>query len=228
MQSDTAQQAAERERIRTNSFLVLDKELKLKSSQPGMGEFPFEWTDLDKCINSKHSSITQLVSPYKGCFIGTLKNYSDERGVLTELFRWDEFPFIEKATMPIAMGYISTTKPLVRRGPHEHKAQTDCFFFLSGAFTLELWDNRDLYLLHDPVRTYQRFDGLGGNVTCFAIIPPGVVHSYTNLSHVEGSVVNLPDKLYKGYGRHEAVDEIRHEIDPETIFVSRVITGLLT
>jgi dTDP-4-dehydrorhamnose 3,5-epimerase len=223
MQSDTAQQAAERERIRTNSFLVMDKELRLKTIS-GNADFHYPMS-YESDVNSSKSSMRQLISPYPQCFVGTIKSNQDDRGQLTELFRPDDFPF---GAHRGSMGYISTTKPLVRRGPHEHKAQADCFFFLSGAFTLELWDNRDLYLLYDPVKTYQRFDGLGGNVTCFAIIPPGVVHSYTNLSHVEGSVINLPDKLYKGYGRHEAVDEIRHEIDPETIFVSRVVTGLLT
>jgi len=30
--------------------------------------------------------------------------------------------------------------------------------------------------------------------------------------------VNLPNRLYKGEGKHRPVDEIRHEDNPESIF----------
>lgn len=222
MQSDSPQQREERERLKSNTFLVLDKELRLELSG-NSAIYPNE-PNIDLVV-TKESSVAQCVTPYPECYVGILKSRHDDRGSLVELFRNDEWPF-SRTDQVLDMGYISATKSLVRRGPHEHKAQTDRFFFLSGAFTLELWDNRNLYTVYDPVRTYQKFGGLGSSVICFAIIPPGVVHSYTNLSSVEGSVINLPNKLYKGYGRHEAVDEIRHEIDPETIFVSRIITGL--
>ena len=32
-------------------------------------------------------------------------------------------------------------------------------------------------------------------------------------------VVNLPNRLYAGQGKKEPVDEIRHEADPQSIFV---------
>ncbi|HEX5875322.1 MAG TPA: hypothetical protein VFY60_11800 [Pyrinomonadaceae bacterium] len=50
------------------------------------------------------------------------------------------------------------------------------------------------------------------------IIPAGVVHAYQNVGDVEGIVINCPNRLYRGAGRKEAVDEIRHEDNKETIF----------
>jgi len=49
-------------------------------------------------------------------------------------------------------------------------------------------------------------------------VPAGVVHAYQNIGDAEGIVINCPNKLYRGPGRREEVDEIRHENDSETIF----------
>jgi dTDP-4-dehydrorhamnose 3,5-epimerase len=39
-----------------------------------------------------------------------------------------------------------------------------------------------------------------------------VVHGYRNLSRqVRGMVLNFPDRLYRGWGKSEEVDEVRHE-----------------
>ena len=50
------------------------------------------------------------------------------------------------------------------------------------------------------------------------IIPPGVVHAYKNVGGAAGIVFNCPNRLYKGPGRKEPVDEIRHEEDPDSRF----------
>jgi dTDP-4-dehydrorhamnose 3,5-epimerase len=50
------------------------------------------------------------------------------------------------------------------------------------------------------------------------VVPKGVVHAYRNVGHTTGLVVNFPDRLYKGEGYRDPVDEIRHEDDPATIF----------
>jgi len=50
------------------------------------------------------------------------------------------------------------------------------------------------------------------------VVPPGVVHGYKNIGPEPGMVVNFPDKLYKGIGRREDVDEIRYESDPNSVF----------
>ena len=50
------------------------------------------------------------------------------------------------------------------------------------------------------------------------LVPRGVVHAYQNVGSVEGIVINCPNRLYMGDGRHEQVDEIRHEDDPNTPF----------
>ena len=43
------------------------------------------------------------------------------------------------------------------------------------------------------------------------VVPPGVVHSYRNLSERPGLVFNFPNRLYGGTGKCYPVDEIRHE-----------------
>jgi dTDP-4-dehydrorhamnose 3,5-epimerase len=48
------------------------------------------------------------------------------------------------------------------------------------------------------------------------VIPAGVVHAYQNVGTELGLVYNFPNRLYKGPGRAEPVDEIRHEADPES------------
>ena len=43
------------------------------------------------------------------------------------------------------------------------------------------------------------------------IVPAGIVHAYKNVGGEQGLVFNCPNRLYKGPGKKEPVDEIRHE-----------------
>ncbi len=142
----------------------------------------------------------------EGVIINELNVFTDERGWLTELFRNDETDF-----RPV-MSYISLTKPGIARGPHEHIDQTDFFCFL-GNFRLYLWDNRQ----GSPSFGERLvFDTQGKPVT--AIVPPGVVHAYKNVGQGDGLVLNLPDRLFKGQGKKDPVDEVRYENDPDSPF----------
>ncbi|MCI0638983.1 MAG: dTDP-4-dehydrorhamnose 3,5-epimerase family protein [Gemmataceae bacterium] len=138
-----------------------------------------------------------------------LRKFSDARGWLCELYRNDELP----AGFHPEMAYLSETNPGVVRGPHEHRDQTDCFCFL-GPYQVDLWDNRPdspTYQVHERIVT-------GKDEWSQIIIPPGVVHSYKNLGSTPALVINCPNRLYKGPGRHAGVDEIRHEDDPSSPF----------
>ena len=141
----------------------------------------------------------------KGVIIEKLVKYSDERGFLVETFRIDT---LTDNLRPV-MSYVSYTNPGIARGPHEHLKQTDIFCFMgSGNFRIKLWDNRK------ESKTYRCcMEILGGEDNPIRIIvPPGIVHGYKNISEeVDGMVLNYPDKLYRGWGRKEEVDEIRHE-----------------
>jgi len=141
----------------------------------------------------------------EGVVIEKLIKFSDERGFLVEIFRIDNLP----DNLQPVMSYISYTKPGVARGPHEHLKQTDIFCFIGpGNFKIKLWDNRK------ESRTYGYcMEIIGGEDSPIrAIIPPGVVHGYKNISkETDGMVLNYPDKLYRDRGRKEEVDEIRHE-----------------
>lgn len=143
-----------------------------------------------------------------GVLIRQLQRHADTRGCLFELFRRDELP---DGFSP-AMAYISTTRPGVARGPHEHRAQTDGFAFVNGAFDLYLWENRT----GKPELTVVLRVGVENPV--FVTVPPGVVHAYKNVGGNDAYVVNLPDQLYGGHGKVEEVDEIRHEEQPGSRF----------
>ena len=109
------------------------------------------------------------------------------------------------------MAYLSMTRPGVTRGPHEHREQTDFFAFAGPSdFEVTLWDNRP----GSPTAGRRETFVFGASRPATLIVPPGVVHAYRNVGKVEGWVLNFPNRLYKGPGRIEPVDEIRHEDDP--------------
>lgn len=145
----------------------------------------------------------------KGVVIKKLEIFEDDRGWLTEIFRNDEFD--HKAVM----AYVSETKPGVTRGPHEHKNQSDFFSFLSGKFILYLWDNRQ------GAANYRQLEKIeiGQDNPTSVIVPPGVVHAYKCVSDQPGTIINLPNSLYKGEGKREEIDEIRWETDPDSPFI---------
>jgi len=144
-----------------------------------------------------------------GVVLRKLDKFEDERGWLTEIFREDEIDFKP------AMCYVSETKPGVTRGPHEHKKQTDYFVFIGpGKFKVYLWDNRK----ESPTFGEKIEFEVGGNEINLLIVPPGVVHGYKCVSDVSAFCINLPDKLYKGVGKKDEVDEIRWENDPNSKF----------
>lgn len=147
-----------------------------------------------------------------GVIVKRLTKHVDERGFLVETFRLDELP---KDLQPV-MSYVSYTEPGIARGPHEHVNQTDIFSFIGpGNFMVKLWDKRA------SSTTYGNYMQLyaGEDNPMTVIVPPGVVHGYKNVSKTtRGMVVNYPDKLFMGWGRKEAVDEIRHEEENNSPF----------
>ena len=140
-----------------------------------------------------------------------LSKYHDSRGWLCELFRHDDIP----AEFHPVMAYISMTEPGIGRGPHEHRDQADCFCFLGPSnFKVYLWDARR------ESRTFGARDirVVGLDQPMLLIVPPGVVHAYKNVGGEQGIVFNCPNRLYKGAGRKEPVDEIRHEEAEGSLF----------
>ena len=140
-----------------------------------------------------------------------LRRFDDQRGWLTELFRRDE---LAGEFVP-AMAYLSSTRPGVTRGPHEHIDQADLFCFLGPSnFKLRMWDNRPDSPTFRQVMTIVA----GEDDPKAVLVPKGVVHAYQNVGSDDGIVINCPNQLYMGDGRREEVDEIRHEDDPNTPF----------
>ena len=133
-----------------------------------------------------------------------LKKYHDARGWLCELFRHDELP----AEFHPVMAYISATEPGVARGPHEHVDQADYFCFIGPSdFKVYLWDARP----KSPTYGRREVKVVGESAPFGLVVPPGVVHAYKNVGGKDGLVFNGANRLYKGRGKKEPVDEIRHE-----------------
>jgi dTDP-4-dehydrorhamnose 3,5-epimerase len=150
--------------------------------------------------------------PIDGVICRPLTLRRDGRGWLCELFRHDE---LDPAYHP-AMAYVSMTLPGVARGPHEHAEQADCFCFLGpSTFKVYLWDGRP----GSPTHGRRQTELAGVERPLLLVIPPGVVHAYKNVGAEPGLVFNCPNRLYKGPGRAEPVDEVRHEDLPESPFV---------
>jgi dTDP-4-dehydrorhamnose 3,5-epimerase len=155
--------------------------------------------------------MSELRTDIDGVIIHLLTVHEDPRGWLAEIYRRDD---LGKKLIP-AMAYVSMTRPGVTRGPHEHRDQTDLFAFVGPSdFRLYLWDNR-------PRSTTfgRRFTAeLGETRRAVVIVPEGVVHAYKNIGSADGLVFNAPNRLYRGDGGREPIDEIRHEDDPNSPF----------
>lgn len=142
----------------------------------------------------------------QGVMVRKLKEFHDNRGWLAETYRIDETDGFRPE-----MAYISVTKGGIVRGPHEHREQTDYFCFF-GKFSLFLWDNRK----ESP--TFMKRVVIEDADRLIVVVPPRVVHAYRNNGDSDGMVLNFPDRLYRGWGRKEEVDEIRYEDDPDSPF----------
>ena len=146
-----------------------------------------------------------------GAIFKKLTQFNDARGWLTELYRNDE---LDAEFHPV-MAYISMTLPGVARGPHEHRDQADYFCFIGPSnFKLYLWDSRK----HAATFRNRQAVVVGADNPQAVIVPPGVVHAYKNVGNMPGIVFNCPNRLYRGSGRSEPVDEIRHENVPGNEF----------
>jgi dTDP-4-dehydrorhamnose 3,5-epimerase len=152
-----------------------------------------------------------LEAEIAGVICRPLLIHADHRGWLAEVFRRDE---LDQEHQP-AMAYVSVTEPGVGRGPHAHREQTDLFCFAGpGDFRVVLWDERPESVSFKKRQEFQ----LGESRPAILIIPPGVVHGYINVSDRPGWVVNFANRLYRGPGRREPVDEIRYEDEPGSPF----------
>ena len=140
-----------------------------------------------------------------------LRRRVDSRGWMAEIFRTEE---IDLGHAPVKAN-VSVTEPGVGHGPLPHADQTDFFAFLgSSQFEITLWDNRPDSRTHGTKQVLI----VGEGVEKAVVIPPGVVHAYKNIGSVPGMIFNYPNRLFRGHGRKEPVDEIRNESDPRSPF----------
>jgi dTDP-4-dehydrorhamnose 3,5-epimerase len=146
-------------------------------------------------------------SNFNGVIFSKLAKREDDRGWLFELFRDDE---LTTEQQPV-MSYASWTKTGVTRGPHEHRDQTDLFCFVGpGDFKLSLWEKSPADADWKPDPKKEEYI-VGESNPVAVLVPPGVVHAYTNISDHTGMVFNAPNQLFAGPGKRYPIDEIRHE-----------------
>ena len=143
--------------------------------------------------------------PIDGIIWKPLTFYRDPRGWLCELFRHDELP---EPYHPV-MAYMSMTEPGVARGPHEHVDQSDYFCFIGPSdFKVYLWDARP----QSPTLRAPRGQGGRRHGPVRAGGPAGRgARVQERRRRGRGVVFNGANRLYKGWGKKEPVDEIRHE-----------------
>ncbi len=150
--------------------------------------------------------------PIQGVILRELKKHPDSRGWLCELFRMDQ---LSDEFRP-EMAYISMSHPGICRGPHEHRDQADFFCFIGPSeFKVYLWDHRPA----SPTYMHRMTITGGEQRPLSIVIPAGIVHAYRNIGNETGMVVNCPNRLFAGRDGKEPVDEIRHEDDPNTIYL---------
>jgi dTDP-4-dehydrorhamnose 3,5-epimerase len=153
--------------------------------------------------------------------IDELKQFSDSRGFVCELWRTDDEQMNSSYVQEVPnksgwhqsrnpkvkenepqMCYFSHTEPLVMRGPHEHEDQTDWFITIKSKMIYMLVDEEGnvAHFVTDPDKMYR------------IKVEPGIIHSYRNLSIDDIAVTaNFPSSLFMGVAKEDDIDEIRHE-----------------
>jgi dTDP-4-dehydrorhamnose 3,5-epimerase len=144
-----------------------------------------------------------------GVRVEALTVLKDARGSLHELFRTDEIP----AGFKPLMACSSWSHPGVTRGPHQHVGQDDYFTFAGPSnFTVYLGDDRP----GSAKAARGWLINTGEQAPTRIHVPRGVVHAYRNMGNISGLVVTVTSLLFKGEGRLNSVDEIRHELNPNS------------
>ena len=144
-----------------------------------------------------------------GVRVEALPVFKDARGSLHELFRTDEIP----AGFTPLMACSSWSHPGVTRGPHQHVGQDDYFTFAGPSdFRVYLWDDRP----GAAGAAKGWFINTGEQAPTRIHVQRGVVHAYRNVGNSSGLVVTVTSMLFKGEGRRDTVDEISHELNPNS------------
>ena len=102
------------------------------------------------------------------------------------------------------------------RGPYQDVDPDDHTTFAGPSeFHVYLWDDRP-----DSGKAARGwFIVTGEKFPTRIYVPRGVVHAYRNVGNAPGLVVTVTNLLFKGEGRREPVDEIRHELNPSSPYI---------
>jgi len=134
--------------------------------------------------------------------IDEVREYIDDRGSLTELWRTDDEVMCEDPYCP-QMSYWSITKPYVMRGMHQHSmAQCDWFY---------TFKSKMVYQLYNEETKEMRCYFTNPNAITRVKVSPPIIHGYRSLENRDIVTANFPSSLFMGENKKEPIDEIRWE-----------------
>lgn len=129
------------------------------------------------------------------------KQFTDERGWLTEIMRsdWEHF-------QKFGQVYITAAYSQVVKAWHMHKKQTDNVACIKGMIKLVLYDNREKSKTKNEINEFI----IGERNLLLVKIPPEVWHGFKTITEEYALVLNIPTELYN----YNEPDE--HRLPPNT------------
>jgi len=123
------------------------------------------------------------------------------------------------------MLYCSRVMAQKAKGPHQHKEQSEFLIFPGpGEFIV--------YLIKEGA-TVGRFFRCGNSKPAIVWVPAGTVHAYKNISdpdksnyRMDGLVLCLPDRLYKGWNKQEEEDVVKWESRVDSPYILPQLWGM--
>ncbi|MFH1868580.1 MAG: dTDP-4-dehydrorhamnose 3,5-epimerase family protein [Candidatus Omnitrophota bacterium] len=125
-----------------------------------------------------------------GVEVKKLKEISDQRGRLVEIFRVSETG-INPRQVYMTTAYENVVKD--KDNFHMHKEQTDFFCCVKGRIKLVLVDTRDNSKTKGEINEFE----IGEGNFCLVKIPKEVLHAFKSLMG-ESIIINCIDREYNG------------------------------
>ena len=144
-----------------------------------------------------------LEEPRPGIFVAKLRQVSNQKGNLREIWRGDD-----AFSGPARQAYITTTPPGVVKAWYKHQGQTDQISAIAGKGRLVLFDTRDAERAATPVVIDMDADD-----PTFIVIPPLIWHGFQAVGDSPLVLLHLNDQPFD----HVKTDETRVAFDDPAV-----------
>ena len=125
----------------------------------------------------------------EGVVIKDLEVFSDERGFLMEVMRFDDLGMNAKE---IKQTIASYSYPGMVKGWHLHSVQEDHLVCIAGTVKLVLYDHRE----SSPTHGFTNEIFMGERHQRAVFIPPGIYHGTKNIGQGVSVVIGMPSVYY--------------------------------